>query len=530
MSYTLRPYQQEAVDGFVRYFQKHQGNPILALPTGAGKSVILAEIIRLALSYGSRCLVTTHVKELVDQDAQKLESMLPPGTVGVNSAGLGRRDYTQPVICAGIQSVHRAADRMGTFDLMFVDECQLVPQQRTGRYRELIADLMAANPCLKVVGLTATPFRMRGGWLHAGAHRVFTHIAHSVDVVRLIDEGWLAPLVSKRPTSGEIDTTGVPIVGGEFQRAGLEAIVGEQARVDAAVQEIVERGADRRSWLVFACSVKHANQVTDALRERGASAEIVTGDTPTADRDRLIADFREGRIRCLVNVNVLTTGFDAPQIDLLAVLRPTRSPVLYVQMMGRGMRTAPGKTDCLVLDFGGNVARHGPVNSIEIHEGGPPEAGVGVAPTKECPECASMLHAALRECPDCGFQFPAPEVKHEVRASNEDIIQRSGTEEVAVSHASYGRHKGRGGRPDSVKVTYLCDGLQTHSEWLCFDHGGNAAKIARNWWRERSPGTEAPRSVSEALERCQDGEPRMPAALRLEHGTGRFPTIRARIG
>lgn len=526
MSYTLRPYQQESVDALLAYFQHQKGHPILVLPTGAGKSVILAEIIRLALGWNSRCLMTTHVKELVEQNAEKMEALLPPGVVGVNSAGLGRRDFDHPVICAGIQSVHRHVDRLGAFDLVLIDECHLVPQERQGRYREMLDELLVLNPRTKVVGLTATPYRMRGGYLHTGADSIFTDIAHEVDVVRLIQEGFLAPLTTKRPKN-EIDVSGVKIQGGEFQAKALDLVVGEASRVRLAVEEIVQRGKDRRSWLVFACSVAHAGLILDELRSHGVAAEMVTGKTPKGDRRRLIQDYKDGYLRALVSVGVLTTGFDAPQTDLLAVLRPTRSPGLYVQIMGRGMRIADGKEDCLVLDFGGNALRHGPVNAIQIIDRSASD-GEDEAPAKECPECASVIHAALRECPDCGFLFPEPEVKHRAKAAEEDVLAQPEIVELDVDQVSYMRHRGKGGKPDSLRVTYLC-GLKTVSAWRCFEHEGVASKLGRNWWRRRSPGTIAPETVGEALERAAAGELKQPRAIRVEQGAGAYPTVKAEL-
>ena len=531
MTYTLRPYQRAAVADFLRYFETHAGNPIIVMPAGSGKSLVIAECIRIAVEAGTRCLVTTHVKELVEQDAEKLEALMPPGTVGVYSAGLGRRDTSQPVIVAGIQSVFRKIDELteaGEFGLVFVDEAHLVPHDKTGRYRELIDALLARNPYLKTVGFTATPFRMKGGYLHAGKSRVFTHIAHSVDIVKLIDEGFLSPIVAKSPET-KFDTSNVAVRGGEFVTKALEEIVDDDERVSKAVEEIVTQGADRNSWLVFCCSVKHAQHVAEEIRGHGIRTEIVTGDTASGDRDRLIADFREGRIRCIVNISVLTTGFDAPGTDLVVLLRPTRSAALFVQMVGRGMRIAPGKKDALVLDFGQNVQRHGPINSIQVDAKTDVDGELEAAPTKECPECLSILHAAIRECPDCGFLFPEPKPKHAIRAASVDVIARPKVSVLSVDFMSHARHKGKNGKRDSVVVTYLA-GLRQFREWLCFEHGGYAASKAADWWAERSPGTPVPETVADALERLGQGEATRPEEIRIEEGPSQYPNVLARIG
>jgi len=523
MTYTLRDYQETSVDDLIRYFYTNPGHPIVAMPTGSGKSLVIAEFARRALEWGSRVVVATHVKELVEQDYEKLHALLP-GQVGINSAGVGRRDFDHPIVCAGVQSIYRQAHRFQPPDLLLIDECHLVPHTAGGMYRTLIEAWLEMKPAMRVVGFTATPFRMYRGHLHCGPHRIFTDIAHSVDVVKLIDDGWLSPLVAKR-AKGALDLAGIGKKRGEFDAAMVEAAADDDTRVRLAVEEIVERGADRRSWLVFACSVAHAHHVRQELERHGIRTGVVTGKTPKVDRERLIADYRDGVLRALVNVNVLTTGFDAPQTDLLAVLRPTESPVLYVQMMGRGMRIAPGKEDCLVLDFGGNVERHGPINNLSIRRGAGSAEGNGGdverAPTRVCPDCDSVVHANATECPDCGMQFPRPIARHATQADEAEVVARKRDVVLPVADVSYGVHRKKG-KPDSLKVTYLC-GLRTYSEWVCLEHDGYAGEKARAWWRGRTAHeNEAPVSVAEALNRQE--ELVRPAAIRVQVG-GKYDRV-----
>lgn len=536
-TYQPRPYQSDAIANWKTFVASNPGaHPLVVMPTGSGKSVVLAEMARTVAehpTHPARVLVLTHVKELVEQDAEKLTAALGPEMVGVYSAGLGRRDLDQPVIVAGIQSVATKAWELtnaGAFGLVIVDECHLVPKDGFGRYRQLAHAFETASPGAIWTGLTATPFRLKGGYIHQGEGRIFTHVAHSVDVVPLIDAGFLSPLTAKAPKA-KIDVTGIHSRGGDFVRKELEERVLEGDKVAQAVKEIVERGRDRRSWLVFASSVTHAQALRDEVARYGVAVGMVDGKTPAGERDRLISAFRAGELRCLVNVNVLTTGFDAPETDLLAVLRPTKSTALYVQIMGRGMRIAEGKEDCLVLDFGGNVARHGPLNSIEL-DPEDPEKEPGVAPTKECPECASILHAGVRECPDCGFVFPEPELKHEAKAAEADIIARPKVYEIDVDHVSYFRHKGKEGKPDTLRVEYLC-GLRLFREWFSYEPSANAGALAmgERFWRERCPGRPCPKSLDEALERAAAGELRRPEQIRVsENPAAKFPRILARLG
>jgi DNA repair protein RadD len=225
------------------------------------------------------------------------------------------------------------------------------------------------------------------------------------------------------------------------------------------------------------------------------TCETIVGDTPSAQREAIINDFKAGRIQCLTNANVLTTGFNAPAVDLIAMLRPTKSAGLYVQIVGRGCRLAPGKTDCLVLDFAGNIARHGPIDAIKPKT---PKAGEdGDAPTKACPECDSIVHAAVRQCPDCGHMFPEPQIKIDAKASTLDILSGGPPEWVPVTRVSYARHD-KTGKPPSLRVDYW-SGLSSHSEWVCIEHQGYARQKAASWWANRAPGLPLPRGVDEAL-------------------------------
>ena len=267
---------------------------------------------------------------------------------------------------------------------------------------------------------------------------------------------------------------------------------------------------------MFCSGVAHATHVAEAIRERGVSCATIFGDTPTAERDRIIAAFKRGEIRALASMGVLTTGFNAPAVDLIAMLRPTKSAGLYVQMAGRGTRLAPGKDNCLVLDFAGNVARHGPVDAVTPRT---PTDGDGAAPTKICPDCDSILAAAVRQCPDCGHQFPPPQIKVAATATTLAILSNMRPQWVAVSDVAYGRHE-KPGKPPSLRVDYRC-GLVRHSEWICFEHTGYAREKATAWWRARSTAP-VPATIAAALA-ISDVLPR-PTAIQVRP-SGRFTEI-----
>jgi len=514
----LRPYQTAAIAGLYDHFEHHAGNPLIVLPTGTGKSLVIAAFIRQALTNWpeTRVLVLTHVKELIAQNHGELTTLWPAAPAGIYSAGLKRRDLDAPILFAGIQSVHKRAHALGQVDLVMVDEAHLIPRKSRTMYGRFLATLQRLNPYLKVIGLTATPWRLDSGRLDEGADRLFHRIAHEAPVGDMIAQGWLSEVIPKR-TDTQLDVSGVGARGGEFIAGQLERAVDREATTNSAVSEIMRAGQDRQSWLIFCAGVDHALHVRDALRGKGVTAEAVLGETGAVERDRIVAAFKAGEIHALTNANVLTTGFNAPNVDLIAMLRPTQSAGLYVQMVGRGTRRAPGKTDCLVLDFAGNTERHGPIDAIRPKR---PGEGDGEAPTKDCPECDRIVAAGTRICP-CGFQFPEPETRLQARASSAPVLARqTPTETVAVEAVTYHRHAKPGGRT-SLRVEYRC-GLTRHKEWVCLEHDGYPRRKAEAWWRQRSRGAPPPASVGEALART--GELAVPEAITIRP-KGRFTEI-----
>jgi len=330
----LRPYQRKAVELLYAYFRSNKGNPVLEAPTGAGKSVIQAEFIRSAIEQypQTRVIALTHVRELIEQNARALLRAWPQGDIGIHSAALGARDTHHQVIFAGIQSAARRVNDLGYFDLVFIDECHLVPHKNDGQYRDTLARLRLFNPKLKVIGFTATPYRLGGGLLTEGEDRIFTDLIAAktagMSISDLLDAGYLAPLTTA-PVATRFSTEGVGTSKGDYVVSQLERAVTADGATERACEEVIRFGADRKGWLLFAASVAHGEQIEAYLRERGVRIRLITGQTPEGVRGQIIDQYKRGELRALVNVGVLTTGFDAPHTDLLAFLRPTKSPALY---------------------------------------------------------------------------------------------------------------------------------------------------------------------------------------------------------
>ena len=524
MTLSLRPYQRAAIEALYDYFGANTGNPLVVIPTAGGKSVVIAGFIREAIAAyaDTRVLVLTHVRELIQQNFQALLRAWPDAPAGIYSAGLSRRDIHAQILFAGIQSIHRHAYKVQCCDLVLIDEAHLLGRGDSGMYRSFLAQLNEINAgLLKVVGFTATPYRLDSGMLHEGRDRLFTDIAYDVPVLDMIQQGYLCPVVPKQ-TETQLDVGGVGTRGGEFIAKDLEAAVDRDEVTRAAVEEIVRHGHERGSWLVFCAGVAHALHARDAIREHDISCETVTGETPTPERDRILAAFKAGHLRCVTNANVLTTGFDAPGVDLIALLRPTKSVGLYVQMVGRGTRLAEGKEDCLVLDFAGNTARHGPIDTVDGRRKQKGEEP-GEAPIKVCPACETINHASVRLCVACGHEFPPPEIKVASKAASDALlstqIQASWCD---VTGITYVRHQ-KPGKPPSLRVTYEC-GLARHSEWVCFEHTGYPREKAVGWWHRRAPHLPPPFTVEEALQHSE--VLRQPSAIQVKP-VGQYTEISA---
>lgn len=466
---TPRQYQIEAEKALYDYWnQPNSGHGLIVLPTGSGKALLIAMIIKNICDKwpGTRILMLSHTKELLQQNYDELLLHWPAAPVGIFSAGIGRKELQAPILIAGIQSIASHAHKMSPPpEIVLVDECHLIPRNESTRYLSTIKLLTQMYPHLRVVGLSATPYRLDSGWLHHGDGAIFDRIVYDVPVQSLIDQGYLCHVTTKAPPV-KIEANGVRHSGREYVAGELEQHVLDSGTTPAAVADMIERARDRKKWLVFACGIKHAMEIKSLLESAGIASGIITGETPKAERDRIIEDFKGGTLsplRALVNIQVLTVGFNVPAIDFIALMRPTESAGLYVQCVGRGMRVAPGKDDCLVADYAGLTIRHGPIDAVDPSR--TPFDGDGVAPAKECPECQTIIHAAIRVCPVCGYTFPVNDIKINQRPAEAPILKAQiEPEEISVSYTDYSVHK-KEGKKDSVRIMYS-HGLGTVSEWV----------------------------------------------------------------
>lgn len=356
--YKLRPYQQDAVDATIRHFKKDPSPAVIVLPTGAGKSLVIAELARVAKG---RVLILAHVKELVEQNHAKYESY--DLKAGIFSAGLSRKDIGQKAIFGSIQSVANAGlDFFTDFSLLIIDECHRVSIHGDTQYLQVITKLREANPKLCILGLTATPYRMGLGWVYeyhrpkeelkTTEERFFKTCVFELSLGFMIKNKFLTPPVKIDSPVACYDFSALKMRDNRYSLKDIEGVLKDQKRITPVIiSNIIEMAAERQGVMIFTSSVAHAREILTYLPV-GNSAMVV-GETDEEERDEIIHDFKKKIIKYLVNVSVLTTGFDAPHVDVIAILRPTESVSLYQQIIGRGLRLSPGKADCLILDYTG---------------------------------------------------------------------------------------------------------------------------------------------------------------------------------
>lgn len=385
--FTLRPYQQQAVDATLRHFRRSSASALLVLPTGAGKSLVIAELARLAKR---KILVITHVQELVEQNAAKFAAL--GREPGIYSAGLKQRDTEHAVVFGSIQSVAANLPEFADeYSLLIVDEAHRISEDSESQYQQLINHLRSKSSNLKVLGLTATPYRLGYGWIYqrdyrgfvrSESPRVFEHCIFDLPLRTLVKQNYLTQPRLENPAISQYDFSALRANrDGQYAQADLNQLLSQCRRVTEAIcKQIVSISAQREGVMIFAATVKHAKEILSYLPE--SQSAMVIAETDNQERRQIIEAFKSRQLKFLVNVSVLTTGFDAPHVDLIALLRPTQSVSLFQQMVGRGLRLSPGKNECLIIDYANN--------GIDIYdpEVGEPKPAADTKPVQVfCPEC-----------------------------------------------------------------------------------------------------------------------------------------------
>lgn len=592
----LRWYQEQAVNAVWNYLRTESGSPCVVLPTGSGKTYVIAELCRQVVEWGGRAIVLAHVKELLEQSRKALTSVVDPTLVGVYSAGLDERTTDAAIVVAGIQSVYRRAEELGAFQLVIVDEAHLIPPNGCGMYRQFLDAEKEISPQSRLVGLTATPYRLGSGWIvrdkaaadsscrsHGGSSppagrlasdkserptgagsdaraearigngavaddsdkydRLLDTIVYEAQIDRLISDGTLSSLRSQ-VARYESNFEHVKTTRGDFDEEEVEKILSGKNVLYSVCKEIVEKARERNRVLIFCNRVESAKKVVKFLAELDAAndAVVVDGATPAGDRAEIVRRFRGETfsdllgnetkpLKYVANVGVFTTGFDAPNVDVVALVRPTKSLALYQQMVGRGLRRAPEKKDCLVLDFAGNIMRHGP---LDIACPTTPRATGKIFVWKKCASCGEVVAGYFAVCPACGEPFPRPAPDPtkgiERTASDAPITsEEERVEEYDVTGISFSAHykKDDPEKPPTLQVEYKRGEFRRPVfEWLCPQHENQwARKRFERWWKAKSK-VEPPQTTDDAVLWAKNGALASPFRIKATWKPGsRFPEI-----
>lgn len=511
-----RPYQTNAANAAMEYIKAKKGNPIIVLPTGAGKTIVLVGLVDRYLSLNPRAsvLILSDRKTILTQNHKSLEKTF--GKIGLFSSGLGLSEICK-ITVAGIQSVHRKYKLFANFGLIIVDECHLVNTSKKGMYRNFLDNLKSSV----AVGLTATHFRLGHGYIHEGDDAIFNGICFDMSSIdnfnQLVADGYLSKLYSKR-TAMTMNVEGVRTIAGDFDQKQLAAAVCRDDITESAVLELVQFGENYKKWLIFAINILHAQHIRFELMQKGFKVGIVHSKMD-GDFETEMKKYKNGEYRGMINVDMLTTGFDDPSIDLIAMMRPTSSPVLHVQSIGRGSRVvyaegfdlqtkqgrldaieASGKTHCLVLDFAGNTRRLGPINDVKVKRKGD-KIGSGGSCTKVCDFCGCDNHLSAKVCIVCDADFPIKE-KLAPTAHNDDIV-RSGESQriepfwVPVDSVKYNICKRN--NKDVLQVLYFIDSRKIE-QLIRLESTGWPGALAKKWVSRRLP-KNTPTTISELYKR-----------------------------
>ena len=488
-----RYYQSEAVEAMLAC----KTNSVAVLPTGSGKSLVLR---LFAERFKGKILILSHVKEILEQNFQTLTGM---DDIGLYSAGLGVK-HIDRVTVAGIQSVHTYPEMFRDFDVVLIDECHMVSDQ--GMYHSLLNSLG-----IQYLGLTATPMRLKQGYIYK--HGMFDSLIYEASVQKLTKEGYLSKLTTYG--SGlEFDTTGVQSTGGDFKLNEMSIKFNRELVTSKIVASLKQYKEQRKHWLIFCIDIDHAEAVSVAMNKIGIVTEAVHSKSP---RDQTLLDFKAGKIQAITNVNVLTIGFDFPSIDMVVVLRPTKSPTLHVQMLGRGLRKAPGKDDCLIKDFAGNIKRLGTIGNLQVDmDGAVRKSKPGALPfLKECPDCEKLCAPAVRLC-ECGHKFV---FRHHL--STTAYVEKKDPVWFKVTNVMYQRHK-KAGKPDTIRVSYVC-GMRVFNEWVLVGYDGYAGTKAKQWLLNRWTATSNPPMEVNEILKCTNLF-RKPNHIQVDE-IGKYPKI-----
>jgi len=397
----LRPYQELNLQALRQSYRTGHKAPLFVGPTGYGKTVLFAHITRNAVDRGRRVMILCHRAELIDQIVNALRQVnITPCIVAPDQPEFDARVYV-----ASVWTLHNRLSRYPTPDLLVVDEAHHAVQKTTW------GKIMSFWPNAHRLGVTATPIRLSG----EGLGEMFDDLVIGPTTQELIDGGYLSPVTVYAPSTADI--TGVKKRGGDYVLGELETAITKSGVVGDAITHYERLAAGKRA-VVFCVSVEHAKAISNAFNQEGIPSESIDGSLDSEERKRRINDFRQGRTLVLTSCDLVSEGFDLPAIEVGISLRPTASEGLWLQQVGRCLRTADGKANAIILDHAGNTHRHGlPTDEREWSlQGRQKKEGKEKSDSvRTCKHCFACSPSAASACRECGEPFPIKARKVETR-------------------------------------------------------------------------------------------------------------------
>lgn len=410
MKVTLRPYQENAIEEIKYRFLCGDKRVCLVAPTGAGKTTIAAELIKRTIAKGKRVLFMAHRTELIEQCASRLDLFGVP--LGIIKSGTKRSNPKAPVQVASVQTLIRR--QLPEANIIIIDECHRV-------MGNTYLEILSSYPEARVIGLTATPIRLDG----KGITDVFQSLVEASTVGDLISDGVLVKPKVFGPSAP--DLSDIKMTAGDFNQKQLAEVMDNKSITGDIVKTYVDKSIGRRA-VCFATSVSHSLNIVDEFKRAGISAEHLDGETPAEQRAMILQRLADGAIDVVSNVNVLTEGWDCPNVEVVILARPTASLSMYLQMVGRGVRSAPDKRGAIVLDHAGNTIRHGFSSQdrdwSKLWKGTEKEKVKRDAAAKSCSACFCIVPAGVMVCPECGYEFKAEKKERsKVRVASGELVE-----------------------------------------------------------------------------------------------------------
>ena len=507
-----RPYQSDCLDAIIQAIpdQKHI---LIMAATGAGKTIVFCLLIKRLLTEWPHIKIgiLAHRRELIMQAQDKLLKTWPEAPIGIACSSTGEVvDLDKPVVIGSVQTLSRRVEETSPFDLIIVDEAHRIPPiNKKSQYQQWLAHMKRYNSEVRILGFTATPYRLSHGYIYGNVKRpdndnLFDSLNYRIGISDLQRDGYLCQYRAKEAKNISSDLSKVKVAG-DFNISELSDVMSRTEHVGSAVNAVEKYAAGRRNIVVFCVTISHAEKIVDAFRAAGQVAAAVHSKMPMAQRDMTLREFESGRIRILANVGVLTEGWDSPAVDCILMCRPTKSAALYVQMCGRGLRPHPDKKDVLILDLANNCSTHGDPDKPRIPI--PGRAGKTDAILKVCPNCFELIPVSSKECRACGYCYPV-----EVREQNGQVEMASvqwtkapAPIVVDVVEADFAYYISKAGN-EMMRIKLTCQSDHfIQPLWVneFFDFAGNnewAMLKAQRLWGSLV-GSEPPMSLAEAEER-----------------------------